>query len=87
LVRAAALEFAEDGIRVNAVAPGATKTGMLDQSGAGFESLVERTPLKRAAEPKEIADTVAFLVGDESTFITGQSIVVDGGVLSRLSSE
>jgi NAD(P)-dependent dehydrogenase (short-subunit alcohol dehydrogenase family) len=87
LVRGAALEFAPDGVRVNAVAPGATKTAMLDQSGPGFEALVERTPLGRAAEPSEIASVIAFLLGPDSSFITGQTIVADGGVLVRLGSE
>jgi NAD(P)-dependent dehydrogenase (short-subunit alcohol dehydrogenase family) len=87
LVRASALELAEDGIRVNAVVPGATRTSMLLQEGPEFDRLIERTPLKRVAEPEEIASAVAFLAGKESAFVTGQAIVVDGGVLAALSTE
>lgn len=87
LVRAAALELAADGIRVNAVVPGATRTAMLPQDDPGYEKLIERTPLKRIAEPEEIAGAVAFLVGPDSSFVTGQSLTVDGGVLAQLSTE
>lgn len=87
LVRSAALELAADGIRVNAVVPGATRTAMLPQDDAGFDRLVERTPLRRVAEPEEIAGVVAFLVGPDSAFITGESLTVDGGALGQLSTE
>jgi 2-keto-3-deoxy-L-fuconate dehydrogenase len=87
LVRASALELAGSGIRVNAVVPGATRTSMLPQDDPGYDTLISRTPLQRIAEPSEIAAAVAFLAGPESSFITGQSIAVDGGVLALLSSE
>jgi Tropinone reductase 1 len=60
---------------------------MLLQEGPEFDRLIERTPLKRVAEPEEIASAVAFLAGKESAFVTGQAIVVDGGVLAALSTE
>jgi NAD(P)-dependent dehydrogenase (short-subunit alcohol dehydrogenase family) len=87
LVRAASLELADEGIRVNAVLPGATDTPMLRQDGPGFDALLARTPLGRVAEPAEIADAVAFLLGGSARFVTGQTLVVDGGVLGKLASE
>jgi len=94
--RAAALELADKGIRVNAVMPGAVETPMLeaglkrgpgDPDGARIR-LVSQTPLQRLAEPDEIASAVAFLLdGSKSSFITGQALTVDGGVLARLASE
>ena len=94
--RAAALELADQNIRVNAVSPGAVETSMLEQGlerGAdGAESarehLISRTPMKRLASPDEIAKSIVFLVDcDQSPFVTGQSLVVDGGALAQLSTE
>lgn len=94
--RAAAVEFAESKIRVNAVLPGAVDTPMLEKglgrNEAGLsearQRLVSRTPLKRVASPEEIAKAIAFLLDDsQSSFITGQTLVVDGGALAQLSTE
>ena len=90
--RAAALELAPLGIRVNCIHPGAIETPALR---AGFvrradaeAGLIARTPLKRIGDPRDIATLAAFLLdGDLSGFITGSSIAVDGGVLAQLSSE
>jgi NAD(P)-dependent dehydrogenase (short-subunit alcohol dehydrogenase family) len=90
--RAAALELAEHGIRVNAVVPGAIGTPALR---AGFAPnpdaealLVARTPLRRIGSPLDVAKLVAFLLDNsQSGFITGASIPIDGGVLAKLSSE
>ena len=99
LTRAMALEFAEGGVRVNAVLPGAVDTGMLREgldrghlSGtspeAKLEALGSRTALGRVGHPKEIARTILFLADSEqSSYITGTSLVVDGGALARLSTE
>lgn len=98
LTRAAALEFAEQGIRVNALLPGAVRTSMLDAglSGRGAQadlvgklaSLAAQTPLQRIGQPAEIARAVRFLADSEqSSFMTGQALVVDGGALARLSTE
>jgi NAD(P)-dependent dehydrogenase (short-subunit alcohol dehydrogenase family) len=83
LTRAIALEGAPAGVRVNAVAPGFTRTEMV-QEGLSNGSLREewmlaRVPLKRLAVPDEVAHAVRFLAGDEAGYITGQTIVVDGG--------
>jgi glucose 1-dehydrogenase len=92
LTRAAALEFAEAGVRVNAVLPGAIDTPALRKRfGRRRDAeacLVSRTPLKRIGNPTEVADAIVFLLdGQRSSFVTGQTLVVDGGALARLSTE
>jgi glucose 1-dehydrogenase len=90
--RAAAIEMAPHGVRVNAVLPGATNTPAL-RAGLGRranaeQTLIERTPLKRVGDPRDIAQAIAFLIDHErASFITGQEFVVDGGALARLSTE
>jgi NAD(P)-dependent dehydrogenase (short-subunit alcohol dehydrogenase family) len=78
-----AAEWAGLGIRVNAVAPGMTKTEMvreaIDQGLIDVEAYLDHTPLRRFAEPEEIAETVLFLASDRSGFTTGQVIAPDGG--------
>lgn len=94
LTRAAALELAPGSIRVNAVLPGAVDTSAFRSSlermeaDDGERSLIERTPLRRIGAPAEIAEAIAFLLdGERSGFMTGQTLVVDGGALIRLSTE
>lgn len=85
LTKAAALEAAAFGVRVNAVAPGPVETGMLDRftgSAEGKAGLVAGIPLKRAGVPVEVAEAVLFLALGKSSFITGQSLGVDGGKLA-----
>ncbi len=83
LTRAISLEGAPARIRVNAVAPGFTRTEMIQQgldNGSLREAwMLERVPLKRLADPAEIARVVCFLASDDAAYITGQTIVVDGG--------
>ena len=83
MTRSLALEWAEYGIRVNAVAPSHTATDRLKQAiQAGrleYDTIVQRIPLGRFAEPAEIADAVVFLASDQARFITGQVLAVDGG--------
>jgi NAD(P)-dependent dehydrogenase (short-subunit alcohol dehydrogenase family) len=81
--RALSLEVAQVGIRVNAVAPGYTRTQLiqqaLDDGSQQEEWMLERVPLKRLADPDEIARAVRFLASDDAAYVTGQTLVVDGG--------
>jgi len=83
LTRTLALEVAPSGIRVNAVAPGYTRTQLIQQAlddGSQREDwMMERVPLGRLASPEEIAKVVRFLASDDASYITGQTIVADGG--------
>ena len=101
LTRSLALEFAGDGIRANAVLPGAVDTPMLAAglqrhqaagttrgTAAARRALEARHPLGRVGRPEEIAEAIYFLADRaRSSFITGQTLVVDGGALARLSTE
>jgi NAD(P)-dependent dehydrogenase (short-subunit alcohol dehydrogenase family) len=83
LTQAAALEAAESGVRVNAVAPGPIETPMLRRLSSQERAyLVERVPLKRAGTPEEIAQAVTFLASDKASFMTGSTVLVDGGQLA-----
>lgn len=76
-------ELAPFGIRVNAVAPGTTKTDMENtRTAEQMQEVVARTAMKRLAQPEEIADTVCYLAGDKASYITGQVIIADGGRMS-----
>jgi glucose 1-dehydrogenase len=80
LTRGLALELAEDGIRVNAVAPGAIATGRNVEA----EELAPEIPLGRPGTPEEIAALVSWLVSDEAGYVTGASIVIDGGAIQHV---
>ncbi|EFC86744.1 SDR family NAD(P)-dependent oxidoreductase [Parafrankia sp. EUN1f] len=84
LTRAAALELAGRGIRVNAVHPGFIDTAMTAAAPAEFrDASVAETPLGRAGSPAEVASVVVFLLGDDASFVTGAEIPVDGGASSH----
>jgi 3-oxoacyl-[acyl-carrier protein] reductase len=79
-MRSAALELVDDGITVNAVQPGNVRTPGIEQFGKQFiDEMVSAIPLKRLAEPTEVGWAVRFLASDEAGYITGQTIVIDGG--------
>jgi NAD(P)-dependent dehydrogenase (short-subunit alcohol dehydrogenase family) len=87
LTRQAALDYAPDGIRVNCICPGAVRTPMnpelLDPSldgGARLERSSSRIPMLRIGEPEEIAQAALYLASDESSWVTGLALVIDGGV-------
>ena len=92
LTRQLAADFAGSGVRVNAVAPGAVRTALSESQFRAraadpeefedlLEAVVQRYPLSRWGAPEEIAAMIAFLLGPESSWITGQIIPVDGGLL------
>ena len=81
MTRALAREGAPAGLRVNAVAPGFTDTEMVRRMPRGdLARLVDAVPLRRMAQPREVASLVQFLLGDDASYITGQIISVDGGL-------
>ncbi|KXF49375.1 hypothetical protein AXA44_24985 [Rhodococcus sp. SC4] len=83
LVRQLAGEWAENGIRVNAVAPGTIRTPLVEQNFArgllDEQGVLERTPMRRLGAPGEIASVVRFLLSNDASYVTGQSLAVDGG--------
>jgi 3-oxoacyl-[acyl-carrier protein] reductase len=81
LTRALAVELAEYGIRVNAVAPGPAATEQLRNAygPTGYADRGRSIPMNRLAEPGEVADIVAFLVGDGASYLAGQVLSIDGG--------
>jgi NAD(P)-dependent dehydrogenase (short-subunit alcohol dehydrogenase family) len=83
LTRTMALEFGPSGIRVNAVAPGLVNTPIQTKNAATISATAERSALKRVAAPEEIANVMIFLLSDLSSFVTGQTIVADGGLSIR----
>jgi len=86
ITKSVALEVAKRGIRVNAVAPGATDTGMLTRFAGTPENkaaLVERIPLARLGRTEELADPIVFIASDQASYITGHVLTVDGGMTSN----
>jgi NAD(P)-dependent dehydrogenase (short-subunit alcohol dehydrogenase family) len=87
LTRSVALEYAEQGIRVNAICPGWIETPMTDPVATGrpdlLEKIIARYPLGRAGRPEETSGLVAWLLSDASTFVTGAAIPVDGGLTAQ----
>ncbi|RKT22686.1 NAD(P)-dependent dehydrogenase (short-subunit alcohol dehydrogenase family) [Paraburkholderia sp. RAU2J] len=82
ITKSAALEVASSGVRVNAVAPGPTDTGMLDRFTGTAErkaALAASVPLGRVGQPDDIARAITFLASDAASFVTGQIVTVDGG--------
>ena len=82
LTKAAALALAPHNIRVNAVGPGSIDTDMMaavNADPAAMQMVMSRTPLKRIGSPREIGDVVAFLASKKASYITGETIYVDGG--------
>jgi meso-butanediol dehydrogenase/(S,S)-butanediol dehydrogenase/diacetyl reductase len=93
LTRGMALDFAGDGVRVNAICPGAIQSGMMepfikDQPDPveAVKAIGRTIPLGRVGQPEDIAQAVYFLASPAAGYITGAALVVDGGLLSRLST-
>ena len=85
LTKNVALHWADGGVRVNSVHPGFVDTPILDEAkNTEFETtMIDLTPMGRLGRPEEIAAAVAFLAGDDASFITGAELYVDGGYLAR----
>jgi NAD(P)-dependent dehydrogenase (short-subunit alcohol dehydrogenase family) len=84
ITKTAGIEYAKHGIRINAVCPGFTQTPMLEEADsdvAYMEALQYATPMKRFGKPEEIAGAILYLAADESSFMTGQSMILDGGLI------
>ena len=84
LTKASALALAPHNIRVNAVGPGSIDTAMMAGVNANPEAMgmvMSRTPLKRVGSPREVADVVAFLASKKASYVTGETIYIDGGRL------
>jgi 3-oxoacyl-[acyl-carrier protein] reductase len=96
LVKSISNEFGKDGILANNVAPGYTTTERLKElagtrslaAGSSLETIYEQwaadAPLKRLADPKEVADVIVWLASERASYITGQTVVVDGGIYHGL---
>jgi NAD(P)-dependent dehydrogenase (short-subunit alcohol dehydrogenase family) len=92
LTRSMSLDFATRGVRVNAVCPGAIQTGLTelflanqDDPANALAGISAGIPLRRIGAPEEIANVIWFLASPEASYMTGSSVVVDGGLLARLA--
>ncbi|MBU3964520.1 SDR family oxidoreductase [Patescibacteria group bacterium] len=85
MTEALAVELAPYNIRVNAVAPGMIETPMIDpikQDPKAMEAILAKVPMRRVAKPEEVSNLVVFLASDESSYMTGSMVVIDGGWLA-----
>src|SRR5690606_25794483 len=86
LTKTAALEYAKQGVRVNVISPGVIMTPMVDRAASETEGLLEALeamhPIGRTGTPDEVADTIVWLCSDESSFINGVTLPVDGGFVA-----
>jgi len=83
LTKVAAKDYAEHGIRINALSPGITDTPMMRAGGAQSDQIAAFVPVMRIAQPADMARGVAYLLSDEAGYVTGAELVVDGGLLLR----
>ena len=90
LTKSAALDYAKSNIRINAVNPGVIHTAMVDRilgsvgdAQSAEQQFIAGVPMGRMGKPEEIASTVLFLCSDAASYMTGQSLVVDGGYITQ----
>ena len=86
VTKAAAVEYGTQGIRANVICPGFIETEMSGGKGAAerFPQIVESSALKRGGQPEEVAELASFLCSDRAGYITGATLVIDGGVMATL---
>lgn len=84
LMQSLACDHAADGIRINCLLPGGTKTAMAGDDPDAHDFIANLHPVKRMAEPEEIAAAALFLLSDRSSFVTGSPLIADGGISARL---
>lgn len=87
MTKTAALEYAKQGVRINAVCPGATRTSMAGY-GVGHDDEADKSsaaysPMGRVAEPQEVADAILWLCSNQSSYVTGHPLVVDSGMVAQ----
>ena len=87
LTKTAAIEFSGDGVRVNAICPGVIETPMVQRSQEDSPEQMEQvkaaTPMGRIGQPEEIGDAAVWLCSDDASFVTGESLVIDGGYVTQ----
>jgi NAD(P)-dependent dehydrogenase (short-subunit alcohol dehydrogenase family) len=84
MTKTTAIEYAKKGLRVNAVCPGFTETAMVNAADERYyQNMVFATPMKRLGIPSEIAKAIYYLASDESEFVTGHSLIIDGGLSAQ----
>lgn len=88
LTKAAAIEYSDNGIRINAVAPGFIETPMLEDAGITTDAetreyITSMHPIGRLGKAHEVADAIVWLASDEASFVTGHTLLVDGGYTAR----
>ncbi len=80
MTKAASVELARKGVRVNSIHPGLIETPMAEQLGGNNDKLIKRTPLGRSAQAEEVASMALFLASDESSYSSGSEFLIDGGL-------
>jgi NAD(P)-dependent dehydrogenase (short-subunit alcohol dehydrogenase family) len=82
LTKSAALDYAKQGIRINAVNPGSIATEMIDRLGFTADNVAAIVPMGRIGQVEEVAQAVVFLCSDAASYITGQRLLIDGGFVT-----